>query len=340
MIPDLYLPRGLRGAPLQAAAFAQVPGLEQVARFGTRAQLQGGWRNWLLGFTGRSDLAGIAPACIAAAALAARPGTGRPQDSTAWIATALHLQAGIATVHLEHGGVLRLPPTEQAELAAKFTDTFGVSGCALTPLPAGEFLLETPGIIPIATAEPERCVGGAPDQLVPVAAGAAPLRRLLSEIEMWLHAQPLNEKRRGRGAPPLSALWPWGAIGRIVRPEPRASSRAALAFGRDAWLEGLSRLQGNECLELPERLEVALGAAAQASVLVAEVGGEVQMNRGGVAEAMSRLDARYVAPALQALRSGALDEISVILNDAHLQLQRASLRRFWRRAASGLTGFA
>ena len=40
------------------------------------------------------------------------------------------------------------------------------------------------------------------------------------------------------------------------------------------------------------------------------------------------------------VRDGVLARLSLILNDALVQLQRASLRRFWRRAGSGLTGFA
>ena len=33
------------------------------------------------------------------------------------------------------------------------------------------------------------------------------LRRLLAEIEMWLHAQPLNERRSRRGAASVTGLW-------------------------------------------------------------------------------------------------------------------------------------
>jgi hypothetical protein len=339
VVPDLYLPREARGGSDEAAAFVAVRGFEQAARFGARAPLRGGWRGFLLRFSGCADLEGIAPACIAAAALAPRHAAPL-ERSVPWIATALHLQAGLGRVHLGYRGLLRLPPPEQAELAAGFLHTFGSCGYALTPLPAGEFLLDTPGLAAIATSEPERCVGGEPDRLVPVAAGAAALRRLLSEIEMWLHAQPLNERRRSSGAPPVTALWPWGSIGRIVRPQSHAGAEVPVAFGRDAWLEGLWRLQGSECLERPERLEAVVASPARAGVLLAEVGGQLRSDRDTVTDAVRELDARFVAPAVQALRGGALEELTVILNDVQLQLRRANLRRFWRRSPSGLTGFA
>jgi hypothetical protein len=58
-----------------------------------------------------------------------------------------------------------------------------------------------------------------------------------------------------------------------------------------------------------------------------------------VAAALSRLDARFVAPALQALRPGTLGAVTVIINDVRARLQRGAVRRFWRRPLAGLGGF-
>jgi hypothetical protein len=345
VIGDLYLPHELRGASSEPAAVANVPGIERVARFGTPAKLPGGWREWLLRSAGRADLEGVAPWCIAAAALEASPpalapDTHEAHPCTRWIAMAVHLQAGLSRVHLDHRGLLRVVPGEQATLASDFARTFGSSGYTLAPLPSGEFLLETPGLPPVATHEPARCVGGELDELLPTAATAASLRRLLAEIEMWLHAQPLNEARSRRGEPTVTGLWPWGAIGRIVRPERRVQSEVPLAFGEDAWLAGLCRVQGSDCRAPPEDLEEVLAAGARASVLLAGVGGGLHRDEDTVADALSRLDERFISPALQALRRGALAGLSVILNDIRMQVGRGSLRRFWRRGRSGLAGFA
>ena len=344
VVPDLYLPHELGGASSESAAFANVKGLERVARFGARARLAYGWREWLLRSAGRADLEGVAPVCIAAATLdassAASADRHEAQPGTRWIATAVHLHAGLRRVHLDHRGLLHLAPQEQAELAADFTRTFGSSNQALAPLPAGEFLLDTPGVTAAATHEPARCVGGELDELMPAGVAAAPLRRLLAEIEMWLHAQPLNEARLRRGQPTVTGLWPWGAIGRIVRPERRAQSEVPRAFGEDAWLAGLCRIQGSECRAPPEHLEEVLAAGAGASVLLTGVGGQLRRDEDTVAEALSRLDERFISPALQALRRGALDGLSVVLNDTRVQVRRESLYRFWRRGRSGLAGFA
>jgi hypothetical protein len=344
VIPDLYLPRELGGASGDGTTFDDVAGIESVARFGARTSLVHGWRTWLLGHIGRADLESIAPACIAAAAIdpapAASPANPRPPSVTRWIATAVHLHAGLTRVHLDQRGLLRLTPAEQATLAADFERTFGSSSHTLAPLLSGEFLLSTPGLAPLATQEPARAACAELAQLMPTGSGATPLRRLLAEIEMWLHALPLNEARRSRGEAPITALWPWGAAGRIVRPEPRPPSRLPTAFGRDAWLEGLWQLNGAVCRAPPEHLEEVLASGARAAVLVVEVGGQLRGDAATVAGALHRLDERFVSPALQALRQRAVEGVTVIVNDTRAHIERRSLRKLWRRTLRGLEGFA
>ena len=343
VIADLYLPRELRSPA--GDGFTNIPGIERIARFGACASLPHGWRNWLLATIGRADLQEVAPACIAAAALetgsdAAATAQHAPAAVTRWIATAVHVRAGLTSAQLDRRGLLRLAPAEQTTLAADFAGHFGSAHYTLVPLPAGEFLLGTPGLTPYAVAEPARHAGAVLEQLMPPGPATAPLRRLLTEIEMWLHAHPLNEARRARGAPPITALWPWGATGRIVQPEARALSGLQAAFGRDAWLEGLWRLQGGTCRPVPQQLEQVLAAGASLAVLTVEVGGELCDERDTVAAALSRLDERFITPALQALGRRTLTGVTVVLNDARVRVGRGSLRRFWRRPVRGLAGFA
>jgi hypothetical protein len=71
-----------------------------------------------------------------------------------------------------------------------------------------------------------------------------------------------------------------------------------------------------------------------------ELGGELLGEPDTLADALRRIDARMVAPAVAALRGGALARLSIMLNDVGVHLQRGDLRRFWRRGVRGLTGFA
>ncbi len=160
---------------------------------------------------------------------------------------------------------------------------------------------------------------------------------------MWLHAQELNDTRRRRGDPPVTTLWPWGATGEPEPPERRATHGTPLAFGSEAYLRGLWQLLGSECRGLPGRFEdVASAASAAGAVLIVDVGAELERDaESTLADAMSRLDARFVSPSLEALRRGEVDGVTLIANDTLVRLRRHSHLRVWRRArAAGLAGFA
>jgi hypothetical protein len=346
VVADLYLPRdaateeGTQAAG-PGAAGAPLPAIESAGRFGTHTRLRHGWREWLVREVGRPELGGVAPACIAAATLGRAPAAG----VTPWIATPVYLNAGLTRVHLDHRGLLHLARAESAALASAFTRSFGGTGLALAPLDSGDFLLETAGIAACATPEPARCAGGAVSEVLPRTPEAAPLRRLASEIEMWLHAEPLNAARAARGELPVSALWLWGAAGR----RPPAGSRAGAdapplpeAFGRDAWLRGLWRLGGSACRPLPEHFgELVRGGAGARAVVVAEVSGEGPRAGGGsAAAALAHLDGSFVSPALAALRRGDLARVTLIVNDTAATLRRASHWQLWRRRRAGIAGFA
>ena len=343
VIPDLYLkPQGSGTAPASALASGRFTGLEQAGRFGERSALTESWRAWLARWLPREDLAQVAPARIAAAVLAA-PRAQSAEGVTQWIATPLHLIAGLSRVYLDHRGVLALSAAERGQLAARFAGTFGSSGYSLTPLPSGEFLLQTPGVAPLPTVEPARCIGSDLVQALPQGVAAAALRRLVAEIEMWLHAQPLNEARQQRREPPVTTLWPWGAEGQKLPLAAAATpGQLPLAFGRDAWLEGVWHLGGEACRAPPARLdEVLVEARAPRAVLVAPVAAQLQGSpHSSAAEALARLDERLIAPALAALRRGRLARTTLILNDVRVTLGRTSRFKLWRRQRAGLASFA
>jgi hypothetical protein len=223
-----------------------------------------------------------------------------------------------------------------------FAHVFGPSGYELTPLPSGDFLLTTPGITPLPTTEPARCAGGEVTHGLPQGTVAGPLRRLLAEIEMWLHGQALNDTRRAQGMPPVTALWLWGAAGRRAQPQVHSAGGKAQAFGRDAYLNGLWHLQGSACRALPQGLtEVLTDSDAQRVILVLEAGGELHSGfQGTVAEALAQFDSRFVSPALRALRRGECANVTLIVNDTRVTMRRTSALRRWRRAHTGLGAFA
>ena len=353
VIADLYLQSGELQGELAGDSGA-LPGLEYAGRFGERERLAAGWRQWLAGWLGRGDLAGVSVAAVAAAAVATGAGEGTrsasaaagPGPATRWIATPVELVAGLTRVHLDRRGIVRLAPEEQAALADAFHRTFAGSGLALQPLSDGQFLAVTPGIAAVGTTEPARCAGGL--LVVPQGRSAAPLLRLVAEIEMWLHGAELNQARAARGAAPVTGLWLWGAAGAALplAPTRRAAAEgsrhgATAAFGSDAFVAGLLHLAGLAPQLLPERLDAVFADPhIERALLVAQVAGELPREEPWLLSAAAvALDRRLIRPALEALRNGSLKRLTLIANDTRVAVGRHSGMKRWRRPRAGLTAF-
>lgn len=332
VIQDLYLPEDPAAAGALAGGLPRLPGLAFAARFGARAILAGGWRPWLARWLTRGDLAGVAPARIAAAAHA----TLARAEGTLWIAAPVHLSAGLSRVHLDHRGLLYLRPDELATLATDFPRAFSGSGFSLTAASPRELLLLTPGIEAVATAEPARFAGREVNEALPRGPAAAGLRRTWTEMEMWLHAHPINQAR----PVPVSALWPWGAQGESVGTATGAAPPSRAAFAEDAYVRGLWHLAGLQCQRVPGGIDAVLATGAR-SVLVVEAGAQAPDSAPpGFPGALAHLDERYLVPAVRALRGGHLETLRFIANDRCLSVRRGSALKFWRRGRAALAGLA
>jgi hypothetical protein len=337
VITDLYLAADAPGARATLSSSA-TPGIARVGRFARRERLADGWRAWLAHRLGRPDLARAAAARVAAAALDAGGDDAAPGNArgSLWIATPVHLVAGLTRVHLGIHGILRLAPRELSALAAEFARAFGGAGHVVYPLPCGQLLLFTAGMPPCVSAEPARAAAGELAELLPQGAQARTLRRLGAEIEMWLHAQPLNAARERSGQAPVTALWLWGAAGDL----PGAASPTGhplRAYGCEPWLDGLLRLTRGTGAEVAPGL-VADGEAGGLevwAVALAALTSRPGAADAGLSAALEELDARYVSPALAALRRGTAGRVSLVANDVCLTLRRSSALQRWRGAAPG-----
>ena len=383
VISDLYLvPGHAGGAPeaggsgaLHAGAIGTLPGFEHVARFGKRRSIEGeaGWRPWLARWLGRDDLAGVAPAVIAASgavefapavpaatdtaaelADSERAGHVRvaahksvaPRGATAWLATPVHLIAGLTSLHLDRRSLLRLSPADLEDFALDFHRTFGDSGLRLLALPGGDFLMEGPATLSAATTEPARALVADLEASLAKGSDAKALKRLGAELEMWLHEHPVNEGRLRRGELPVSTLWLWGggASPTQLNSSPASpSSPSDVAFGSDAYLIGLWHAQGGSARALPDDKLAGLltDPRVERAVLVTEVTSMLHANpHWNLFEVLAELDRRYVSPAIAALRKGVVESVVLIANDTELRIGRRDSLKFWRRSREAMAALA
>ena len=324
VVADLYLPEEGGTTTLS------LPGLERIARFGSRQVLRRGWRPWLARRVGLPGLADAAPACIAA--------RGCPAElaGAVWLATPVHMRAGLSRVHLEQRGLLKLSAAALAALAADFRTVFHGSGFRLEPIASGGFILAGPSLADASATEPARWVGTSLDAALQ---RAPALRRLSAEIELWLHEHPVNRARSERGQLPVTSLWLWGAgeLAAQAAPQVHSAIPADRASGCDPYLEGLWSARGARVQSLPQHLQEVSEAPARLSIILVELAQLIEdEGAASLADALQRLDARWIAPAVQLVARGRVRTLSVVANDRCLTLARGDGMKLWRRASRGL----
>ena len=288
---------------------------------------------------GRDDLAGFAPASIAAVAIA--PAAPNPVRGSAWFATPAHVIAGLTSLHLDRRSILRLTAEELATLAEDFQRSFGDPELALAPTDSGMFLLRGLQNVTATTTEPARAVVNGLEASLPSGSSSSVLKRLGAELEMWLHGHPINEARARRGELPVSTLWIWGGSTEVptIPSTPRSGAASSdLALGSDPYLAGLWGLQSAKRLPLPDSLPpLAEFPGVERAAVVAEVTPLLHANpRWTVFEALTDLDRRFLIPALAQLREGSVTNVVFIANDTALHLQRRDRLKIWRPGPKSL----
>ena len=328
VLPDLFL----RGA-------ASVPAALTSLRFASPRLLRGGWRGTVARGVGREDLTLVDEASVIDAALRRTQGSGAPgrdpavADSVvdAWIATPVHLMAGLKTIHFPANGVLQLEPSEAEELASAFAKTFGVDGLELCPAGRDGFVLRGFSAPGSETVEPARLVGDSLESHLPSGAYSAELRALSSEIEMWLHGLSLNRRRETQGLPPISTLWLWGGGQpprdplRVIDTTPRWSRMVT----NDGWARALAALAKVPVSDLPSSVDGLLASDDDALLVIASLPNDLEA-----------FDRDFIAPAARALVAGRLTSFAIAANDRWASVTATDRYRFWRPARTAIAAIA
>jgi hypothetical protein len=358
VISDLYLSQETPERQLPDGV--ALPGLEHVGRFGRRSTVEGGWRRWLARrLNGEGEVAAAAAATVASLALNSRVA------GMVWMATPVHLIAGLTSLHLDRRSVLHLPAADLAALKSDFDRTFADSGFALRPVDSGDFLLLGPEMPLADTLEPARSMGESIADGMRGGNGAPALRRLGAEIEMWLHDHPLNDARKSRGDLPVTGLWLWGAgpVGvtlsskrrepAIPVPKPETaegqqsdarildSARSAdIVFGSDAYLQGLCVHLDTNVLSVPPQLtDIFSYPRAKRAVLVIEIAPMLHSKTTWTFfDALMQIDRSFITPAVEALNDGQFEQLVIVANDHELTHHARGRFKLWRRPQPGLLG--
>jgi hypothetical protein len=239
--------------------------------------------------------------------VAHRAAGGPRQQGWVFLATPVHYLAEISNVRFASDGILSLEPAEAAALANDFNAEWCGTGIDLFAAASRLFCgFDAP--IAASTQDPERARGRHLENFLPTGSDAARLRRLSSEMEMWLFDHAVNRGRRQRAQLPVSALWLWGG-GAPLATLPSVQGGAA---GGDVFFDAFA--WGAQ----------APGAGRGADVMVAA------MTPAG--EEWDEVQARWLAPALADLRRGRIGQLELAAGERRYIVGARWRRRFWRRA--------
>jgi hypothetical protein len=321
ILSDLYLP----SEAVPAVTGLDLPHLDWLLRFAGRDRIDD-WRSWLSADLGRADLKRMTVAQVCAQGLLPEALTGN-----AWLATPVHLEARIDHVRLADRGLLRLSADERDSWRQDFTRVFGPD-YALHDAGDRGFLLSGVPATRGASGDPPRWLDADFGRALPSPAGE--LRRLGTEIELWLHGAPVNAAREQRRERRISALWLWGGgLSGGSETVPVSANTVPLAkprfFGGDAYLSALAGARVT-----PPPVSFAMEAGEGRCIV------ELSPMSGPKDEALAALDSNWFAPVRAALGEGELESVDLIANDRRFHISAHPGWRIWRRRSSWLDQLA
>lgn len=225
---------------------------------------------------------------------------------------------------------LRLTAEEAAALAVALAPTFAELG-RLEMLSPERWDLRLSDSAPAFPDLPDAT--GRSAAPLPLEAAYAPWRQALNEAQMVLHAHPVNRTRAAAGQPVINSLWPWGG-GRLPAFETRNATAYDALWSNDPVARGIARLLQIEGATLPGSYT---SAAARRPLAVFDALEHPARSGDAIVwrDELSRFEAEWLAPALEALRGGRLGALRLIapgeLAAAELHVSRGDVWRFWRK---------
>jgi len=242
---------------------------------------------------------GIAPALLRADGAAVEAAA----VDAAWVclATPVHYVAEMTSVRMSQDGILSMTPAAAEALAMHFNQVWNGSGIRLIAGRSARLYCMFEQTLHVITRDPQDVLHRHIEEYLPAGADAPRLRRLMSEIEMWLFEHEANSSRARSNQPRMSGLWLWGG--------------------------------GTPLASLPN----IQGWAAGDDVFFSAFKGEKSHN-GVIAASMvpgsdgwHDVESRWLKPAVAQLRAGILARVELSADDRCFTLNAQAIRRFWRR---------
>ena len=230
---------------------------------------------------------------------------GRVDAATAFVATPVHYVAEMSNVRLPADGILSLAQSEADALAVDFNRVWQDAGIRLLAGRRADLFCVVDQALSVTTQDPEHMLDRPIETHLPAGAAAPRLRRLMSEIEMWLFEHAVN---RTRAAAVINGLWLWGG-GPVLTSLPPIDGWTA---GDDPYFNAFAVRPG---------LEMRLGVGSGVVAIAAQPG----------TDAWHDMESRWLERSLADLKSGRIARLELSAGNRCFRIGARGNWRLWRR---------
>jgi hypothetical protein len=182
------------------------------------------------------------------------------------------------------------------------------------------------------TATPDAASGHNIDIWMPQGSAARDWRKLQNEIQMHWHTHPVNEERESRGEKPVNSVWLWGGAAATMD---RPSIEYDELLNLPGWMNALGRSSAASVKNGDASSLINAGSARTLAVLDQLIEPALAGDWSEWITRMHGLETGWFAPLFEALKSGKIAEVSLILTHStdlvEFTSSRYSLRKFWAK---------
>ena len=246
----------------------------------------------------------------------------------------VHLVANIDGIGLMDSTTFNLDQHDALVLAAGVRNVLLGHGLSLEAPTPGRWYIRLDKMPGISTTPIHEVAGRNIQHHMPVGKDQAAWRSLINEIQMAMHANPINEERQLRGEVPVNSVWFWGCGSLPEQPDIRWTR----VFSDEETAKALARHARTTYSELPETApEIVEGAGDSDDILAVISFGQRHAQYHSLAgwqDFISYLEECWFALLLGYLQSGALERLTVLTGELTITLTRWSRYRIWNRPRS------
>jgi hypothetical protein len=346
LIPDLLAEKAAASALAGGLVLPGLPALETLMARARRSSMAAytSAESWLADRYDLPDRTAAAPYSLL--------GDGGDPGQARWLrADPVHLRADRDALVLADASVFSLAPDESEALAASLSRHFGPSLQFQPATPERWYARMDAGMdktglrwTPLALARGKPLAAQ-----LPQGEGAMRWNALVNELQMLLHAHPVNAEREARGELPVNSVWLWGE-GELAIADALHSRPWGRVFADDPLARGLAMASGGSAAPLPANASSLLSHSSNSAPESGRVLILLDSLRASAAygdapkwmETLEQLERDWFAPLLAALSTGRIGMLTLscpgltgpdgqAAGGIEAEVIRSDLRRFWRR---------